>query len=113
MKVIIMYIFNAACILGRCLSCQVCEKWFTTKSTLLKHQIWHHKLIFSAFKFNCSKCPYATNVLTHMKRHASVHDAERPYQCTTCGNRFTALNSLNNHMLIHTGEELNLFNYSA
>lgn len=91
---------------GLYVSCQICRKKFATSSTLLKHQMWHHKEMLPEFKFNCYKCAYATNIITHFKRHASVHDIRRPLQCDVCGNRFTTKNSLGSHMLIHTGDEI-------
>lgn len=72
----------------------------------MKHKTWHHKEMFPKFKYSCSKCPYATNIATDMKRHTLVHDVSRPYECTTCGNRFIALNSLSRHILIHDGEQI-------
>lgn len=85
--------------------CRICKLWFSTSSTLLKHRLWHHKNEFPSFKFNCSLCPYASDVATSFKRHKSVHDSERPYFCTVCGNRFIAMSSLSHHMIIHTGEQ--------
>lgn len=72
----------------------------------MRHLTWHHKETFPKFKYSCNKCPYATNIMTDIKRHASVHDAKRPYECITCGNRFVALNSLSHHRLIHDGEQI-------
>lgn len=76
--------------------------------TLLKHTLWHHKNLLPRLKFNCVLCPYASNVATAFKRHASVHDPKRPFACTVCNNRFIAVSSLSHHMLIHTGEQINL-----
>lgn len=95
--------------LGFGVICKTCNKNFTTKATLLKHRIWHHKTEFSEFKYSCEKCPYASSNLTSFKRHSNVHDESRPYACSQCSNRFTALNSLNHHYLIHTGEQLPLY----
>lgn len=91
---------------GRYVSCQICSKKFATSSTLLKHHIWHHKEILPHFKFSCMRCAYATNIITHFKRHSSVHDLRRPLQCNICNNRFTTKSSLGSHMIIHTGEEI-------
>lgn len=87
--------------------CKTCLKWFSSRATLMKHRIWHHKSEFPKFKFNCNLCPYATNEGTNFKTHNGVHSLDRPYVCNICGNRFKALNSLNNHVLIHKGEDYN------
>lgn len=91
----------------------MCGKWFSTRATLMKHRIWHHKNEFPNFKYNCELCPYATNEMTNYKNHSAVHDSLRPYQCNVCGNRFKALSSLNNHVLIHNGEQGHAFGIAA
>ncbi|PRD24720.1 UNVERIFIED_CONTAM: B-cell CLL/lymphoma 6 member B protein [Trichonephila clavipes] len=87
--------------------CRTCHKWFSAKSTLMKHRIWHHKSEFPKFKFNCHLCPYSTNEGTNFKTHFCVHSPDRPFKCEICDNRFRALNSLSNHLLIHKGEKHN------
>lgn len=107
----ISFILHIVLFLGA--SCKTCLKNFSTKATLLKHRIWHHKNELARFKYCCHKCPYASNNLTSFKRHAYVHDESRPYACTECGNRFTALNSLSHHNLIHTGEPMHVYTGSS
>lgn len=67
--------------------------------------MWHHKDELPNFKYNCEKCPYATNIWKSSKEHAYVHEPNRPYVCDYCGNGFRTINSLNAHKLIHTGED--------
>lgn len=100
-----IYIFISGCTSVRYTSCDVCKKKYTSESTLLKHRMWHHKEMCPSFKYNCDSCPYSTDIITHFKRHAPVHDPKRPFQCKICNNRFTAMSSLNCHMLIHSGEQ--------
>lgn len=85
--------------------CKTCKKWFSTGTTFLKHRIWHHKDELTSFKYNCPECPYASNAYTSFKKHRFVHDTQRIYFCSVCGNRFLAMSSLGTHMLIHTGEK--------
>lgn len=99
-----MFLFFFLLGYGYGIVCKTCKKWFTTHQTLLKHRLWHHKHEFPIFKFNCDKCPYSTNVIGSFKRHTAVHDINRPFTCSTCGNRFNAMNHLSTHILIHTGE---------
>ncbi|XP_035230866.1 zinc finger protein 98-like [Stegodyphus dumicola] len=86
--------------------CRTCKKWFTSEFTLMKHRMWHHKSELGVFKYNCDKCPYATNASSSLKTHEGVHALNRPYKCRFCGNGFKALSSLNNHIVIHVGEKL-------
>lgn len=72
--------------------------------------MWHHKDELPNFRYNCNKCPYATNSGKSLKDHFLVHDENRPYRCCTCGNGFKSLSTLNSHRLIHTGEEMFSFN---
>lgn len=87
----------------------MCGLWFSSSVTLSRHRIWHHKTLPSLYRFNCNQCPYSTNESTHFKSHALVHDPNRPYQCTDCGNRFKTINTLKSHSIIHTGEDPTFF----
>lgn len=84
--------------------CSICFKWFSSRSTLYKHKVWHHKSVFPDFKYVCNKCPYATDNKTNFKTHYDVHEPDRPYKCDICGNGFKRLASLSHHMIIHTGD---------
>lgn len=68
----ISFILNIFLFLGA--SCKTCFKKFSTKATLLKHRILHHKDELTRFKYCCRKCPYASNNLASFKRHASIHN---------------------------------------
>ncbi|GIX97795.1 hypothetical protein CDAR_582751 [Caerostris darwini] len=87
-----------------CFICRTCGKWFSARSTLTRHRIWHHKSEFPEFKYNCKNCPYSTNESTNLKNHALVHSPDHPFVCDVCGNRFKALTSLNHHAVIHKGD---------
>ncbi|GIY38781.1 hypothetical protein CEXT_64941 [Caerostris extrusa] len=87
------------------IKCSSCDKCFTSILTLNKHEVWHHKSLFLRFKHNCESCPYATNNKTNFKKHLEVHSLDRRFCCSLCNNRFKNIGSLNNHMIIHTGEE--------
>lgn len=86
-------------------SCKTCGKFYTSKYTLVKHRMWHHKNEFPPFKFNCDQCAYATYAKSSLDTHKKVHDPDRPYKCPQCGNGFKVSSSLNNHVVIHSGEK--------
>lgn len=83
--------------------CDICKKCFTSRITLTKHRIWHHKEKFN-FKYNCDCCPYGSDHLQSFKKHSIVHSNNRNFKCRVCGNRFASQASLNQHLIIHTGE---------
>lgn len=87
-------------------ACKVCSKWFTSRSTLYKHKVLHHKGELPLFKYYCKKCPYATDNKTNFKNHDDVHKPDRPYKCNICGNGFKRLSNLSHHMNIHNGDIL-------
>lgn len=43
----------------------------------------------------------------------SLNGPERPFQCPTCGVRFTRIQNLKQHMLIHSGEGASAFTRAA
>ncbi|GFT68024.1 zinc finger protein [Nephila pilipes] len=75
-------------------ACTVCDKWFSSGSTLNKHKVWHHKNLFPPFKYSCKHCPYATDNKTNFKTHFEVHSRDREFWCPTCGNGFKRIASL-------------------
>ncbi|XP_071987002.1 uncharacterized protein [Engystomops pustulosus] len=81
--------------------CSQCEKGFTRKSSLLKHEIIHtgEKL------FSCSECGKCFMFKDHLQRHQRIHTGEKPYQCSECGRRFIQKSGLSKHQKVHTGEK--------
>lgn len=103
-KMHLSYFFTFSGFLKR-ISCPLCGIWFSSEVTLSRHKMWHHKSNISHYRFNCHLCPYSTNESTHFKTHKFVHDPQRPYSCSECGNRFKSINALKSHNIIHTGED--------
>lgn len=93
--------------------CNVCDKWFSSRITLTKHIIWHHKETCPNFKYNCHLCPYASHNLTNFRKHSAVHNHDRTFECDICHNRFSTQASLSQHMLIHFGENRHSFIFSS
>uniref|UniRef100_A0A8C5PRP4 C2H2-type domain-containing protein n=1 Tax=Leptobrachium leishanense TaxID=445787 RepID=A0A8C5PRP4_9ANUR len=108
-------------------SCSECEKHFTNKIALKKHQRIHttkktfkcpecgkcftffsqlarHKIIHSGEKaFNCTECENCFTSSSSLARHKIIHSGEKPFNCTECENCFTSSSSLARHKRIHTG----------
>lgn len=84
-------------------TCNECKKWFASAITLGRHKMWHHKSDV-VYRFNCTKCPYATDKKTNFTGHSLVHQPDRSHWCYVCGNGFTTSSSLNKHLIIHNGE---------
>lgn len=94
------------CILGygSILTCTSCPKVFTSKVTLSRHCMWHHKDTQKKYKFNCLKCPYSTNYNTNYSGHLVVHIPNKLFRCPVCDNGFDTQRDLSKHTIIHTGD---------
>ena len=67
-------------------SCLKCDKKFTQKRYLKRHQKTHtgEKI------FGCSKCTKKFTQSGDLKRHEErIHNGEKPYSCTDCDKKFT------------------------
>ncbi|XP_034939321.1 zinc finger protein 154-like [Chelonus insularis] len=51
--------------------------------------------------YPCSQCKKSFPSPCLLKRHFMVHTGERPYQCETCGRRFSQIGALNFHKKFH------------
>ncbi|XP_042567399.1 putative transcription factor Ovo-like 1 [Cyprinus carpio] len=76
------------------LSCQVCEKTFTTARMLKRHKKCHSEMK----KHSCEHCGKGFNDAFDLKRHVRTHTGVRPYKCTLCVKAFTQRCSLESHL---------------
>uniref|UniRef100_A0A9J7YRF5 Ovo-like zinc finger 1b n=1 Tax=Cyprinus carpio carpio TaxID=630221 RepID=A0A9J7YRF5_CYPCA len=76
------------------LSCQVCEKTFTTARMLKRHKKCHSEMK----KHSCEHCGKGFNDAFDLKRHVRTHTGVRPYKCTMCVKAFTQRCSLESHL---------------
>ncbi|CAH2321459.1 zinc finger 79 isoform X3 [Pelobates cultripes] len=106
--------------------CFECQKCFTSKSDLVKHQrvhdkeklscsicgayfaknlqvVEHMKLHKGNRHYSCSECDKSYTKKSHLDRHARVHTGEKPYTCCECGKYFTHSEDRTTHLRIHTG----------
>ncbi|XP_067280093.1 putative transcription factor Ovo-like 1 [Pseudorasbora parva] len=75
-------------------SCQLCQKMFTTARMLKRHVKCHSE----TKKYSCEHCGKGFNDTFDLKRHVRTHTGVRPYKCTLCAKAFTQRCSLESHL---------------
>lgn len=63
-------------------TCVSCEKVFTTKQNLKKHELLHHQAVTSLC---CQTCGKKFEKKTALTRHMLTHTTNRPHICSECG----------------------------
>ncbi|XP_069090541.1 zinc finger protein 544-like isoform X2 [Pleurodeles waltl] len=77
--------------------CTKCEKSFSQKGTLSRHQKTH-----SGDKpYKCTECPKRFSRNGDLVIHLRKHTGERPFQCTICKKGFNQKRSLTSHHRTH------------
>ena len=71
-----------------------CEKEFTHKSDLVKHERTH-----SGVMYKCSKCDYSNSDKRNYNQHLRRHTDDKPFKCKQCGERFKYTMQLKRHRL--------------
>lgn len=112
--------------------CNICQKSYSTPTTLKKHlrthelnasnarpnlcewcgkhfndngALNHHKRIHTGYKpYKCLYCQKSFSRKGYLVLHARTHSGEKPYCCSYCGKRFNQPTSLKVHVRGHTGE---------
>ena len=69
-----------------------CEKEFTHKSDLVKHERTH-----SGAMYKCSKCEYSNSDERNYNQHLRKHTDVTPFQCKQCEERFKYTMQLKRH----------------
>ncbi|XP_063071687.1 zinc finger protein 773-like isoform X2 [Engraulis encrasicolus] len=72
--------------------CSVCGERFSTRRDLKVHRQMHKEK------------PKIFTKSGSLNKRRGVNAAERPYPCNECGKRFSTLQILNQHLIVHTGE---------
>ena len=86
-------------------SCSFCQKKFTFKSNLDRHERTKHNNPANE-KFRCSYCEKKFSDMIKLSKHESKHRGEKPYTCSTCDQTFAHSHHLRSHERIHTGNLL-------
>ena len=61
--------------------CEKCDKKFTTKFSLNRHQYIHSQVK----KYSCRYCPKKFALKQYLKEHECIHTNSRPYVCGVNG----------------------------
>lgn len=80
--------------------CSQCDKVFTSRRCLLKHENFHHK----GLRFPCEHCGKGFFGKDALVRHTLIHTGERPFKCDDCDKCFRSAAELKIHRRYHTGE---------
>ena len=79
-------------------ACQVCDRKFAHKSTLVRHQATHSYVR----EFNCSTCPEGRLSKTKsLLSHHMVYHYEPKFACNHCEYKCHTKSGLNAHEKIH------------
>ncbi|KAM4642544.1 uncharacterized protein O3C94_016844 isoform 2-T2 [Discoglossus pictus] len=82
-------------------TCPDCDKVFTCKSFLLRHEMTHR----DEKPYVCQTCGKGFSQTSYLIIHNRIHTGEKPYACQVCGKCFSRKSGLITHQRIHTGEK--------
>ncbi|XP_053699410.1 zinc finger protein 226-like [Sabethes cyaneus] len=82
-------------------ACAVCDRRFTLKLSLIRHERKHT----GERRFKCDICGLTISSTSNLNAHKSiVHGKDRPYRCEICGQGFLFRCRLVRHMNFHSNE---------
>lgn len=76
--------------------CSICDAGFGRKDSLIRHTKTH--------KIICKFCDKNFSQATELKTHNKTHHNKKAFVCETCGKMFTRMQHLNCHLNLHTKE---------
>lgn len=80
--------------------CEICGIACATNAALKEHQITHTDVR----PFKCSQCTKCFKYLRGLKQHSRTHNT-MSFECLLCGQRLNTLQTLKNHLLVHSDEK--------
>ena len=84
------------------MSCDLCPKTFTDRSSLYRHKKTH-----AGVKFNCPQCDKSFSQNGNLKTHSLIHTGGKQQFCDLCPKTFTDRSSLYHHKKTHAGVKFN------
>ena len=81
--------------------CEMCNKVFTRKNYLKKHNRVHT----GEKPYKCNQCNKEFTHKCTLTNHMRIHTGEKPYKCNQCVKEFAHKSNLTSHTRVHTGEK--------
>ncbi|XP_019773306.1 zinc finger protein 814 isoform X2 [Dendroctonus ponderosae] len=85
---------------GTTFKCKQCDKEYTRKNHLDRHEASHGKRKVHV----CKICNKTLTRMEHLKRHLITHLREKPFNCKNCNRGFNRIEHLHNHIPRCRGE---------
>lgn len=89
---------------GTTFKCKQCDKEYTRKNHLERHEASHGKRKVHV----CKVCNKTLTRMEHLKRHLITHLREKPFNCKTCNRGFNRVEHLHNHIPRCKGENVHI-----
>lgn len=78
--------------------CNVCERDFLHKYTLMRHGQTHT----NQRNYECTECGKTFRQLSTLSQHQIIHSVDRPYSCEVCKKSFNRVSTLISHRKTHS-----------
>jgi len=79
--------------------CEVCNEAFNASNALTAHKLWKHNE--GNRPFLCSFCSKSFPTKAAVRKHETIHKAEKKHGCTLCEKKFARADHLKSHIRSH------------